>query len=139
MVDAQDLGSCKVIPCGGSSPLLGTKMDNFFTHVVLTSSIIISLVSVFLTANLQKDFNRIAPTTELSRGEVDLYLDGQGIPKYSLGACKGDDDCTPAGCSLEICSDDPNLVTACFFSDDYPDKTVYECGCIKNSCVWIKK
>ena len=92
-----------------------------------------------ITANLQRDFRNIYQSgANTQPSYTDIYLDKAGNPKYSLGSCQNNSECNPAGCSSEICSNDPNLVTTCLFRSDYPDKSVYACGCIENTCVWYK-
>lgn len=69
--------------------------------------------------------------------EVRVYEDEEDNLKYAQGACERDSDCTPAGCSKQFCSSDPNLMTTCEVKPDFPDIFVYTCGCVKNKCSWF--
>jgi len=59
-----------------------------------------------------------------------------GNSRFSNGVCDQDKDCEAMGCSLEICSSDENLMTTCEIGGDFPDKDVYACGCIVDTCGW---
>lgn len=62
-----------------------------------------------------------------------------GDSRFSNGVCDQDKDCKSMGCSLEICSSDENLMSTCEIGGDFPDKDVYVCGCIIDTCGWHKK
>ncbi len=62
-----------------------------------------------------------------------------GNSRYSYGECQQDSDCNVIGCTSEMCSADPNLMTTCEINADFPDKNIYACGCIKDICGWYKK
>ena len=67
-----------------------------------------------------------------------IYVDANGKPKYALGVCVNDNDCTVAGCSSQLFSSDPKIATTCEIRDDFPDKSIYSCGCVQGRCVWSK-
>ena len=62
-----------------------------------------------------------------------------GNSRFSNGACQVDSDCFNIGCSLEMCSSDKSLMTTCEILGDFPDKSKYACGCIKDRCGWYPK
>ena len=62
-----------------------------------------------------------------------------GNSRFSHGKCQTDADCHIIGCSLEMCSADPDLMTTCEILGNAPDKNIYACGCIKNLCGWYRK
>ena len=80
-----------------------------------------------------------AKLTGKRTGDVVIYTDKDNNPKYSNGTCKKNSDCTPAGCSSHICSNDPDLITTCEYRDDFPDILIYSCGCVNGLCVWFEK
>lgn len=59
-----------------------------------------------------------------------------GSSRFSQGSCVQDSDCQPAGCSGEVCSNDPNIVSTCEFSENFPNNLSYRCGCVQGSCGW---
>lgn len=65
-----------------------------------------------------------------------VYADSQGKPLYSNGACRADVDCVPAGCSNQVCSSDPGIITTCEIRPDFPNTDTYSCGCVETRCVW---
>lgn len=71
--------------------------------------------------------------------QVEIYKDEEGQPKYAQGTCSRNNDCTPAGCGQEVCSDDPTLITACILYPNAPDPNIYACGCVEGKCVWYKR
>jgi eight-cysteine-cluster-containing protein len=107
-------------------------MTKFLSNFVLLSSTLIFLTSFAVYTTYQE------PRAEKYNGPRIIYQDEEGEPKYSQGSCKADSDCTPAGCSSQICSNDPSLVTDCAIREDFPDKNIYGCGCIEAKCVWYK-
>jgi len=62
-----------------------------------------------------------------------------GNSRFSYGSCQKDSDCSPIGCSLEMCSSDPNLMTTCELGADFPNPEKYACGCIVDTCGWYLK
>lgn len=62
-----------------------------------------------------------------------------GSSRYSHGECKQDHDCVKQGCNLEMCTSDKNLMTTCEIDGNAPDKNIYNCGCIKDTCGWFLK
>jgi len=106
-----------------------TTYNNFFSNIVLLSSIIIFSVTVILV--------NLSPPQK-TRQNTQIYLDKNGEPKYAIGNCLKDTDCKQIGCSQHICSNNQYLASTCELSSDYPDKTIYSCGCIASRCVWYK-
>lgn len=107
-------------------------MTKFLSNFVLLSSALIFLASFAIYTTYQR------PKGEKYNGPKVTYRDEQGKPKYAQGRCQADSDCLPAGCSSQICSSDPDIVTTCEFREDFPDKNVYDCGCLEAKCVWYK-
>ena len=107
-------------------------MTKFLSNFVLLSSALIFLASFAVYTTYQR------PRGEKYNGPRTIYQDEEGNPKYSQGFCKTDSDCTPIGCSSQLCSSDPDIITTCEFSEDFPDKNVYDCGCVEVKCVWYK-
>jgi eight-cysteine-cluster-containing protein len=70
---------------------------------------------------------------DMTKVPVEYY---SGSSKYSQGECQQDAECLAAGCNLEICTSDKNIVTTCEIDGATPDKTKYACGCIKDTCGW---
>lgn len=66
------------------------------------------------------------------------YKDENNQLKYATGLCKTNADCFMGGCSSQICSNEPGLITTCIYREDYPDLNVYSCECFQNSCAWVK-
>jgi eight-cysteine-cluster-containing protein len=49
--------------------------------------------------------------------------------------CSADADCHPGGCSSEVCSADPGVVTTCIaLPVSLPENT--SCGCVESQCQW---
>jgi len=107
-------------------------VTKFLSNFVLLSSALIFLTSFAIYTTYQE------PRAKKYNGPRIIYQDEEGKPKYSQGSCKADSDCTPSGCSSQLCSSDPDKITTCEFSEDFPDKNVYGCGCIEIKCVWYK-
>lgn len=66
-------------------------------------------------------------------------IDETGELKYAFEECTKDSDCAPAGCSMEVCSSDPKIVTTCEVKPDKPLAEIYNCGCYSGLCAWIQK
>lgn len=50
-------------------------------------------------------------------------------------ACNADNDCYKAGCSSEVCSATPGVITTCeVLPVSLPAGT--ECGCVSSECIW---
>ena len=50
--------------------------------------------------------------------------------------CHADADCKVGGCGGELCTAEPDVVTACVgYSDQPRDAT---CGCITGQCMWYR-
>ena len=71
---------------------------------------------------------------DMSNVPAEYYSGGS---RYSYGQCEKDGDCGVTGCSLEMCTSNPNMVTTCELLGEVPDKEKYECGCIKDVCGWF--
>jgi len=65
------------------------------------------------------------------------YFSGES--RFSSGNCQTDADCHNIGCSLQMCSSDSDLVITCEIGGEFPDRNIYACGCILNTCGWYKK
>jgi eight-cysteine-cluster-containing protein len=50
--------------------------------------------------------------------------------------CDSDSECFVGGCSSEICSTDPNAVSACIFKPEFECYRLTTCGCVENRCQW---
>ncbi len=60
-----------------------------------------------------------------------------GNSRFSRGSCTQDADCSVGGCSGEVCSSDPGVITTCEFSPSFPGlKRGYTCGCVNQKCGW---
>lgn len=114
-------------------------MARFFSILVLAAATLVFTISVFLHLSRPKLAQRVATSVSTEpKDRVEIYKDEDGRPKFAQGTCQ-DNDCTPAGCGQEICSDDPTLITACILNPDAPDPDVYTCGCVEGKCVWYRK
>lgn len=109
-------------------------MQKLFAKLLLIFAGIILVVSILISLR----GSRLSRQEEVNE-KAEIYKEESGEAKYSLGSCKKNSDCTPAGCSNQICSSNPGLVTTCEIKGDFPDKNIYSCGCIEESCVWYKK
>ena len=114
-------------------------MIKLVLNILLTFVAIIVAIFVFIFANnpdlLDKKASKLINKPLY---KVGVYQDSQGNPKYGFGFCKQNSDCTPAGCSKQVCSSDKNLTTTCEIVNDFPDPLVYSCGCAEERCVWYK-
>ena len=109
-----------------------------FFNLILSASLILLAIATIIYANKPKLINKeAAKLVGKHIGEVQVYEDNKGNLKYAQGNCKRDSDCTPAGCSKQVCSSDPNLITTCEVRSDFPDIFVYTCGCVKEKCAWL--
>ena len=59
-----------------------------------------------------------------------------GSSRYSQGSCDADIDCFVGGCSNETCGVEPDAVTTCDFSDEFPSPETHSCGCVAGHCGW---
>lgn len=105
-----------------------------FSDFVLLSSTVIFISSIALALSFKSGQDQANSTAR----ESQIYQTADARPKYSYGSCTKNSDCTPAGCSSQICSSEPKLLTTCEFAQDFPDKKVYTCGCLNKTCVWYK-
>lgn len=112
-------------------------MNKFFADFVLVSSALILITSVGLYLSYQNS-PKISAVSTPQASQKTAYKDESGVAKYAYGACKTDKDCVPAGCSTQICSSDPNLITTCELRDDFADRSIYSCGCVEGYCAWYK-
>ena len=114
-------------------------MSKFLSNFVLLSSVLIFLASFAIYTSYQKPaskkYERPGQPTQETRT---TYKDESGQPKYAQGTCEADEECSPAGCSAQVCTNDPGLITTCEIKEDFPDKNIFSCGCIKTRCVWYK-
>jgi eight-cysteine-cluster-containing protein len=78
------------------------------------------------------------PTKDPANPQRQAYRGADGSLKYSEGTCSTDAECVPAGCSSQICSNDPDIITTCEIRDDFPDTDIYSCGCVENTCAWYE-
>jgi eight-cysteine-cluster-containing protein len=111
-------------------------VNKFFSNFILISSALIMSASIAFYLSYQS--GNFDPTGNSQLKRV-VYQNEEGNPKYSQGDCEKDSDCTPAGCSSHICSNNPDLITTCEYSKDYPSEDEFDCGCVDNQCVWYKE
>lgn len=55
--------------------------------------------------------------------------------------CSSDSDCSPAGCSSQLCIPKEkanDIITTCEFRPEYECLRLTNCGCISNKCQWIE-
>lgn len=105
---------------------------NFSLLVYFFASIII--IS-FFAKSLDIFLSRTEPVEDPVYAEV---LRGEkGELKYASGSCNDDVDCSPTGCSLEVCGAE-GVITTCEVKEDAPGDN-YRCGCFENTCAWIAK
>jgi len=57
--------------------------------------------------------------------------EGEGFPND----CTADGDCHASGCSSEVCSADPGVITTCEVPPT-PLPAGSECGCVQSQCRW---
>lgn len=112
------------------------KTHRFLSFFVLISSSLILFTSVALYLSSAK---RASPSDNKAASPRIVYADEKDQPKYSRGSCQKDEECVPAGCSGQLCSNDPGLITSCELRSDFPDKEKYACGCVETSCAWFEK
>src|SRR4030043_148822 len=72
----------------------------------------------------------------ISTKPIEIFADSDGNPALAMGNCKENPDCSPSGCSSQICSDH-NVTTTCELGD-FPEKETYTCGCQNDRCVWYR-
>ena len=101
------------------------------------ATVLVFIASVFMIFLLSSN-NLSILEKELENTTKLVYADDEGNPKYAQGDCQIKADCQPAGCSMHVCSNNPELITTCELVDDFPDKEVYKCGCIENRCLWYE-
>jgi eight-cysteine-cluster-containing protein len=53
-------------------------------------------------------------------------------------ACETDADCHTGGCSSEVCSADPEVVTTCIMPAEGWASAGGSCGCIEGQCTWYR-
>jgi len=114
-------------------------VKKFVADFVVVGSILIFIASVALYLNHQRQKTQASPVNTTVSEERKIYVDEEGYPKYTLGACDKDFDCVPAGCSGQICSSNEDLVTTCEVRQDFPDQDIYSCGCVSGFCAWFEK
>ncbi len=86
--------------------------------------------------NLNLNQNVSIEIRDMSQVPADYY---SGNSRFSRGICTQDSECFNIGCSLEMCSNDKDMMTSCEIGGNFPDKNKYACGCIKDRCGWYKK
>lgn len=62
-----------------------------------------------------------------------------GKSRFSRGMCAKDSDCFVGGCSGEVCSSESDVITTCEYSENFPNKVSYSCGCVSQVCGWRNK
>lgn len=62
-----------------------------------------------------------------------------GNSRYSQGNCLQDSDCFVGGCSGEVCGSEPDIVTTCEFSENFPSVKDFQCECVSGVCGWREK
>ena len=67
----------------------------------------------------------------------DQYFSGNS--RFSRGTCANDRDCFVGGCSGEVCSSEPDVISTCEYSEDFPSTEKFECGCVNMVCGWRNK
>jgi len=79
-----------------------------------------------------------APTDSSSgRGSAVPAEFQSGKSRFSQGTCAQDSDCTPGGCSGEVCSSSGDVVSTCEYSDSFPSAKKYSCSCLSTKvCGW---
>jgi len=50
--------------------------------------------------------------------------------------CSNDNECFVGGCSNQVCSNKPDIITTCEFKEIYNCYKLTECKCIDNKCQW---
>lgn len=108
-------------------------MQKFLQIFILASSVLIFSTSLALT------LSQTAVKTLPKVSAQEVYKDEKGDLKYAEGNCKVDSDCFVGGCSSELCTNVQGAISICIYSPDFPDKSVYECGCWEQKCAWIKQ
>jgi eight-cysteine-cluster-containing protein len=109
----------------------------------------IIIILIILISGYFLFFNKTQPTDEeIVQDNLNVIIrDMSEVPseyfsgdsRYSHGECKQDHECKMAGCNLEMCTSDENIVTTCEIGGDFPDKIKYNCGCIKDKCGWYER
>ena len=100
---------------------------------LLGSLIVISIFAQGLSVAIDRTENSKPSPVET----IEVYRDLSGSPKYALGECSTDFDCSFSGCSEEFCSSE-EVVSACIVIEDHPKDENYECSCVENACVWAR-
>jgi len=54
----------------------------------------------------------------------------------TTGECNNDSDCFIGGCSGQICSNNPDVITTCEYRDYYACYQLTSCGCTDHKCGW---
>lgn len=67
---------------------------------------------------------------------VCVLLTSQQLPKPAQIECSHDYDCFKGGCSGQVCSSKPNVVTTCEYADYYSCFNLTTCGCVNGKCQW---
>lgn len=111
--------------------------------IIVFIIVVIILVSGYFLLTTKKINNGSNNTIDWNNTQVQIrdmssvpteYFSGNS--RFSRGSCQADSECFNIGCSLEMCSSDKNLMTTCEIVSNFPDKTQYACGCIKDRCGW---
>jgi len=57
------------------------------------------------------------------------------VQKPILG-CNSDNDCFTGGCSGQVCSTNPDVITTCEYASYYACFKLTNCGCVDGRCQW---
>jgi len=106
-----------------------------FFATLLAGLLVVAIFAIMLSRFVDA---RQMPLPTNTPTQQTILRTGAGEIKYGEGTCSTDNNCTPAGCSREVCSFDPDLVTTCEVKADMPDTNVFSCGCFEGYCAWIK-
>ncbi len=61
------------------------------------------------------------------------------VPLTEPIECSTDFECTPAGCSSQLCAPKEKaseIITTCEYREEYSCLELTSCGCVDNKCVW---
>jgi eight-cysteine-cluster-containing protein len=111
-------------------------MNKFFSNFILIScALIMSASFAFYLNHLTKTSrDRYKKDSQIQLRQI--LKDEDGGLLFSSGTCGDDSDCFAAGCSSHYCSSNPDIVTTCEYSKDYPSEEIYKCGCFEEKCAW---
>ncbi|MDI6721157.1 MAG: eight-cysteine-cluster domain-containing protein, partial [Candidatus Aenigmarchaeota archaeon] len=71
--------------------------------------------------------------------ELPPYIPPPPTEPVFVQECASDTDCTPAGCSSQICTTSakaPSVITTCEMREEYACLRQTSCSCIEGRCAW---